>query len=99
LPPGAAALAAGGAGTADGTICVLGSAGALAATGGAALRHGNPGWVQAKAPAPAATTAEAAAPTQINVFCDGMLARSLATYTAERSLRQISAAEPSINRR
>ena len=63
---------------AGGTIGGLDSAGALATTGTAAdCATRNPGWVQTTAPAPAATTTKAAAPTQISVFRDGMIARSL----------------------
>ncbi len=80
--PGAGGLVAAGAaawtaGGALGALGGLGSAGALATTGGAAagLGRSSPGWVQTTAPAPAATTTEAAAPTQITVRCDSMLTR------------------------
>ena len=48
------------------------------------------------APAPAIMTTEAAAPTQISVFRDGMLTHSRPQHIAQRDqLRQIPVAKPS----
>ena len=101
LSTGAGALAAGGAagtaGGAGGTIGGFDSAGARATSGmSAGFCSRNSGWVQTTAPAPATTTARAAAPTQTSVRCDGMLAHSRPQHIAQREqLRQIPVAEPS----
>ena len=88
-------VAATGAG-AGGTIEGLASVGSLATARSAGLGSRKSGWVHTTAPAPAATTAKAAAPTQISVFRDGMLTHSRPQHIAQsEQLRQISDNKPS----
>src|ERR1700722_6673620 len=100
LSPDAGTLAADGVrgtGGAAGTIGGLDSAGARATSGmSAGFCSRKSGWVQTTAPAPAMTTARAAAPTQTSVRCDGMLAHSRPQHIAQRDqLRQIPVSNPS----
>src|ERR1700677_2159911 len=97
--PGADALAArgvAGTGGAAGTTAGFDSTGALATARSAGFGSSRSARIHTSAPAPAITTARAAAPTQTSVRCDGMLAHSRPQHIAQRDqLRQIPVAKPS----
>src|ERR1700677_303718 len=97
--PGADALAArgvAGTGGAAGTTAGFDSTGALATARSAGFGSSRSPRIHTKAPAPAITTARAAAPTQTRVRCDGMIAHSRPQHIAQcDQLRQIPVAKPS----